>query len=169
MLLLLVPILSGCASEATQTQAREGQIDLTNTDLNTQTLALAGDWEFYWDQLLSPFFVDQGDLTGYVNFPSSWNRYVFDGETLPGQGYATYRLTIMLAEDGIMGIKIPKVRTAYKLYINNQLVASAGTVGIGKDSMVAQYLPQIAFLMLRKGIMKLSSRFPIIICPVAAC
>jgi hypothetical protein len=68
---------------------------------------------------LSPFFVDQGDLSGYVDFPSSWNRYNLNGENLPGVGYATYRLTFLSPEDGILGLKIPKVRTAYKLYVNN--------------------------------------------------
>ncbi|WKY43048.1 diguanylate cyclase [Eubacteriaceae bacterium ES2] len=149
--MLLLLLLTGCVTEASQTLATEGQLDLTNIDFHTQTVSLSGDWELYWGQLLSPFFVDQGEFSGYVSFPSSWNRYVIDGENLPGEGYATYRLTFLSAEEGILGVKIPKVRTAYKLYINNQLVASAGTVGTSKETMVAQYLPQIAFFNADEG------------------
>jgi hypothetical protein len=151
ILLLLIPILTGCATVETQTDATEGQLDLSNVNLQTQIVALSGEWELYWDQLLSPFFVDQGDLSGYVDFPSSCNRYNLNSENLPGVGYATYRLTFLSPEDGILGLKIPKVRTAYKLYVNNQLVALAGTVGSSKETMVAQYLPQIAFFDAKKG------------------
>ncbi|PKM48681.1 MAG: diguanylate cyclase, partial [Firmicutes bacterium HGW-Firmicutes-6] len=62
---------------------------------------------------------------------------------IPGAGYATYKLTFVASENQILALKIPKLRTAYKLFINGDLITSAGTLGQSKDTMVPQYLPQI--------------------------
>ncbi|WKY46421.1 diguanylate cyclase [Eubacteriaceae bacterium ES3] len=151
VLLLLTPLLTGCVNRITPTSASQGRLDLTEVDLNQQLVSLSGEWEFYWNQLLYPFMIDQGELSAIVDVPSTWNRYAIDGEKLPGQGYATYRLTFTSDKTDILGIKIPKVQTAYEMYINGKLIASAGLIGRDEEDMVAQYLPQIAFFNAREG------------------
>ncbi|WKY43543.1 diguanylate cyclase [Eubacteriaceae bacterium ES2] len=155
LFLILCPILFGPFSTyvgaAYPAQAQDGVLDLTKSDLFSTTIALTGEWDFYWNQLLAPDEIGQGQLSGSFYFPSSWNKYVIDGSKVPGSGAATYHLSFSSPESGVLGITIPKVRTAYNLYINDTLVASAGQLGTSRDSMVPQYLPQIAFFDVLQG------------------
>ena len=60
---------------------------------------LKGDWEFYWQQQLSPddfLNSDPPRITGFMRVPEYWNNYETNGVKLPGEGYATYRLTVLL-------------------------------------------------------------------------
>jgi diguanylate cyclase (GGDEF)-like protein len=143
--------LSYYVGAADPAEAQQGMLDLSESDLFSSVVALSGEWDFYWDQLLKPDEISQGQQSGSFYFPSSWNKYVVDGRQLPGSGVATYHLIFSSPESGVLGIKIPKVRTAYNLYINETLVASAGQLGTSRDSMVPQYLPQIAFFDVHQG------------------
>lgn len=145
LILLMLFLLGGCSTQPTTTEnkAVNGRLDLTQADLKNEIIALDGDWAFYWDQLLEPTAVDQGVFSGYVPFPSSWNKYEIDGEKIPGSGSATYQLTFTATENQILALKLPKVRTAYKLWVNGELIASAGTLGTTRAATVPQYLPQV--------------------------
>lgn len=50
-----------------------------------------------------------------------------------------------------LAIKIPKIRTSFKLYVNGKNLASAGVVGKDEDSMTAKYAPQVVFFDGLKG------------------
>ena len=106
-----------------------GLLDLSQLNLKNEEIPLDGQWEFYWNQLLEPEEVDQGKMSSYVNFPSSWTKYSTDEAVISGNGYATYRLTFVASENEILALKIPKVRTAYLLWVNGNLVTSTGKVG----------------------------------------
>ncbi|MDK2979644.1 MAG: hypothetical protein PWP52_2358 [Bacteroidales bacterium] len=155
ILFILSPILitsfSPSVMAANPAEAENGMLDLTESDLFSTIIPLTGEWDFYWNQLLEPDEISQGQESGSFYFPSSWNKYVIDGNKIPGSGVATYHLSFSSPESGVLGINIPKVRTAYKLYINDTLVASAGQLGTSRDSMIAQYQPQIAFFDVLKG------------------
>lgn len=146
-------LLGGCSGQPTEMlkKAEHGRLDLTQNDLKNQIIPLDGDWAFYWNQLLEPTSMDQGQLSGYVSFPSSWNKYQINGEKIPGPGYATYRLNFTATEAEILALKIPKVRTAYKLFINGQLIATAGTIATTREAMVPQYKPQIVAFNAQPG------------------
>ena len=145
IIILMLPFWGGCANQSSEPHqaAQNGLLDLSQTNLENEITPLDGEWTFYWDQLLEPTEVEQGNISGYVNFPSSWNKYQISNEAIPGAGYATYRLTFIASENKILALKIPKVRTAYKLWVNGDLIATAGTVGTTRDTMVPQYLPQV--------------------------
>ncbi len=145
LILLLLFLLGGCSTQPTTTanKAVNGRLDLTQNDLQNEVIPLDGDWAFYWNQLLEPANLDQATLSGYVPFPSSWNKYQIDGKDIPGPGYATYQLTFTVSENQILALKLPKVRTAYQLWVNGEPIASAGTLGQTRDTMVPQYLPQV--------------------------
>jgi diguanylate cyclase (GGDEF)-like protein len=153
LILLWLPLLGGFAQAAPNTPpvAQEGLLDLSSVNLDQEVISLDGQWAFYWNQLLEPGKTDQGSLSAYVDFPSSWDKYVINGEAIPGHGYATYRLTFIAPEKRIMALKIPKVRTAYKLYVNGSLVAFAGQVGTDRNAMDPQYLPQAASFEAQPG------------------
>ena len=145
MIIFMLTFLGGCSPQnpAIEKKAEQGRLDLSAINIKNEVIPLDGDWAFYWNQFLDPATVDQGVLSGYVLFPSSWNKYEIDNEAIPGAGYATYKLTFVASENQILALKIPKLRTAYKLFINGDLITSAGTLGQSKDTMVPQYLPQI--------------------------
>lgn len=145
IIFLMFFLLGGCSAQPTEIEkkAENGHLDLTQYDLNNQIIALDGDWAFYWNQLLEPASIDQGTLSAYVPFPSSWNKYQIDDEKIPGSGYATYRLKFTAADNQILALKIPKVRTAYKLFINGEPITTVGTIGTTRETMVPKYQPQV--------------------------
>ncbi|MBU4439082.1 MAG: GGDEF domain-containing protein, partial [Firmicutes bacterium] len=146
IIILMLPFWGGCSNQSSELQqtAQNGFLDLSQNNLKDEIIPLDGKWAFYWNQLLVPTKVKQGEISDYATFPSSWNKYEISGKSIPGAGYATYRLTFITSENEILALKIPKVRTAYKLWANGELIATAGTVGQTRDTMVPQYLPQVA-------------------------
>lgn len=153
IMLVALLILGGCVSSLADANpiAKEGTIDLTQAQFENEVVQLDGKWEFYWDQLLDPGEWETGILTGYIDVPSTWNKYTTTEGDNSGDGCATYRLTFITEKNERLALKIPRLRAAYKLWVNGELIASAGTVGKTKDTMVPQYLPQIAFFEAQQG------------------
>ncbi|TYC84175.1 diguanylate cyclase [Acetobacterium wieringae] len=145
LILIMLFFLGGCSiQEATiEKKSENGRLDLTQFNIKNEIIPLDGDWAFYWNQLLEPANIDQGTLSAYVPFPSSWNKYQIDDEKIPGSGYATYRLKFTAADNQILALKIPKVRTAYKLFINGEPITTVGTIGTTRETMVPKYQPQV--------------------------
>ncbi|MTI95545.1 MAG: response regulator [Firmicutes bacterium] len=126
----------------------QGAIDLSNwTSAQQGLINLNGEWEFYWEKLLTYEHFRNGtrqpDLL--VEVPKVWNSYDLNGENLPGFGYATYRLKVRNAYAGQqMAIRMPTVSTAYSLYINDLLIASNGRVSTNQESYRPEYRPVAA-------------------------
>ena len=72
-------------------------------------------------------------------------------DALPGQGYATYTMTLISPEEQDIALRIPRVFTAHEIWINGRLVASAGTVGTDQMSSQPEYLPQVATFGVHEG------------------
>lgn len=143
-------LLTGCA-RADHPRARHGVLDLTGWDLAANGMVrLDGEWEFYWDRLLThrDFLDGAPRPDDYFTLPGSWFRYDLNGRRLDAFGYATYRLVILTRPDRPekLSLKIPKMSTAYNLYQNGELVASNGRVGTSAETMAPAYLPLIADL-----------------------
>lgn len=132
-------------------KAEEGIIDLTQLQFENDIAQLDGEWEFYWNQLIDPDEIDVGLITGYIAIPSSWNKYTTDESVISRDGYATYRMTFITDENERLALKIPRLHTAYKLWANGELSATAGTVGRTRETMIPQYLPQVAFFEAQQG------------------
>lgn len=149
-ILLQSPLAISSADQANvEHQANQGYLDLSdwNPDIDG-VIKLDGQWELYWKKLYTPdSFIDENNISNpvYIHQPRAWNKMMIEDEQLPGDGYGTYRLRISNLEDRFYGIKIPRIFTAYKLWINNDLLAFAGKVGSSKSDMIPQYLPQIAY------------------------
>jgi signal transduction histidine kinase len=121
-----------------QPEAVDGIINLTNWDLKEDSIiSLDGQWEFYWDELLMPndFTKEKNPVkTGVIEFPGMWKGYELNGEILPADGHATFRLIVdKKSEKDIMSLYIPIMNCNYKLWINNNLISAVGTVGKNKD------------------------------------
>lgn len=126
----------------------QGNLDLSNWNAGQNGLIrLAGKWEFYWEKLLS----DQ-DLKGnnispdlLVKVPDVWNNYKLNGKSLPGYGYATYRLKVKNVQEGApLAIRMPTTSTSYRLYIDHKLIASNGIVGEDSQHFTPEYRPKTA-------------------------
>jgi two-component system, sensor histidine kinase ChiS len=128
--------------------ARNGVIDLTGWDFEKNGPAvLAGEWEFYWDRLLWKGDFDRGaaGTPDYITLPCEWNNRTLRGEALPGRGFATHRLTVKTGAGGrVIAFRIMDMATAYRLYVDDILVAGNGVVGISEGESRPQLLPLVA-------------------------
>ncbi len=112
---------------------------------------LNGAWEFYWEQLLTDADFAASPppaLTGLIQVPGTWRGYEVNGQPLGGDGYATYRLRVLLdpatLPEKSLAIKMPvPINTAHRLYVDGQLLGSAGQVGRTAATMTPQYQPYV--------------------------
>jgi len=154
---LLLPIFisflvfspAGCKwTDPKPPQAHRGLIDLRDWDFKSNGPAdLIGEWEFHWQRHLSPRDFSQPPLpppSGYIYVPGFWNGYPLDGSQLPGTGYATYRLNVLLKPaDTPLALKIEEVSTAYTIFIDRRPAFSAGLAGMTPATTVPRQFPAI--------------------------
>ena len=126
---------------------KNGVLDLSETGQTWSSLYnLNGEWEFYWEKLLIPetYPAEKRMGTGIlVSVPSYWDSYEVDGEQLPGSGYGTYALTIILPRNfrSSFCIDLPVFDVAYRFYLNDILVGENGTVGTTREEEEPWYEP----------------------------
>jgi signal transduction histidine kinase len=124
-----------------------GVLDLRETVMDRNSFHnLNGEWEFYWEQLLTPDHFVQVKSEGkgiIVTVPSYWKDYEIEGNELPGFGYGTYALTILLPPGTRSGIcmDIPVFDVAHKFFLNERLVSENGTVGTSRETEKPWYEP----------------------------
>ncbi len=129
-------------------KAIKGVLDLTDWDFRWDGLIdLSGEYAFYWKQHLNPSDFSKPILpqkTGFIRVPGYWNSYEVNGKTLPGDGYATYRLKILLnAQKEPLALKFLSMGTAYTLFLNDQKISSVGIAGNDRETTHPRYLPQV--------------------------
>ena len=128
-------------------RAVEGLLDLRQWNWQEEgSVNLEGEWAFFWDQLLEP-----GQLTGtsedYLALPGPWKGSSKQGTELATTGYATYQLQILLpAGEEILVLKVPPIRSAFRLWANGELLGASGEVGTSKEAYFPSYHPQILAL-----------------------
>jgi signal transduction histidine kinase len=145
LLCLLTPTV--IASGYKKLVSEKGILDLRELEFDRNTVVnLNGEWEFYWNEFLYPVDFDTGkqpipDCYGKV--PSYWTSYDPDNSDITGQGYATYRLRILLPRnfrEEIM-FDIPVFDAAFDLYLDYYYAGGNGTPGISKQDSEADYSP----------------------------
>jgi signal transduction histidine kinase len=100
---------------------------------------LDGEWEFYWDRLLSPdYFAHNGeapDTAHYLTFPGSWKGFPLNGKKLDGTGQATFRLRLKLWPGArrVM-LRLFDIAMAYTLWADGKIVAQSGAVGTSAET-----------------------------------
>jgi serine phosphatase RsbU (regulator of sigma subunit) len=153
ILLLIILILYGqsCTFNSTDKQipiAQKGVLNLRSWDLDKNgVINLDGEWEFFWQKfLISDSIPTQAQKYNrhFIKVPSVWNHHTLDGEKLSGNGYATYRLRILLNGDyPDLSIKLLSFGTAYELYANGKLIVSNGKIGKSAKDMKPFALPLV--------------------------
>lgn len=128
--------------------AKNGVLDLRNWDFKRQGIAkLDGQWEFYYDKLLTPKDFENKNKpikTGLIDIPGSFTDYIYNGQPLSGQGYATYRLKVLTNNvEDLYAIKTEYIQTSHKLWANGRVIAESGKVGKSKSEMVSKVAPGV--------------------------
>ena len=136
------------SDKKTNPKITTGSLDLIHWDFRSDgIIALDGEWEFYWQQLLTPddlYLADPPIKPNYARIPHTWNNLIIDKNKLSGLGYATYRATLNNINSAPRyALKLLTVSSAYTLWINGQAIAHNGNVGTNKHDMTPQYHPQI--------------------------
>lgn len=161
--LLLIPtIVHGWSPP----RVEKGVLDLRQWDFKNQGhVRLDGNWLFSWNHLVDPGLLGNGERLpneGLQKVPGIWNMRVEDGRPVSGDGYATYRLKVLLNPDccqvapgsavavekrtGLhaMGLRFMFVETAFAVYVNGRKVSSVGKVGTSAASSRPLYSPHVA-------------------------
>ena len=125
---------------------------------------LDGEWEFYWGEFLEPRLdtpansqvktkesnpntagTRRPQLSELITVPGNWNSYLNNGKPVGSDGYATYRLRVLLPKSNTpLAFKILNASTAYTMYVNGEKLASNGVVGKVKESIIPQSLSIIS-------------------------
>ena len=134
LIITAVLILSGC-SKTKIPQADKGILDLSAVDLKSSpVIPLRGEWEFCWKEYVGPLDPMPADSILTV-IPSFWEKTDYNGRVLPGTGYATYRLHILLPEtDSPVALKIRPAFSSYRMYIDGYPASESGVPGKSRDS-----------------------------------
>ena len=146
LLLLFVSLSNSFASKKNFPVAQKGVLDLSDWNFEEKgILNLDGEWEMYWQQFIQPsefYNLDTSDVTMYYKVPDLWNGKIINGKKVTGNGYATFRLKIILpdSEDQYACI-IGRIETAYKLWINGKEYISKGKLGKTRNEMKPQWNP----------------------------
>lgn len=131
--LVLVNIIKiNYMKEESKYMAKEGILDLRNWKMDKEKiLKLDGQWEFYPGKLIKPEENFSEESKEYVDVPGSWSSYL-SGEGLEN-GSGTYRLTIMVPEDMIYGIKTKTIRFSNRIYFNGEEISHVGNPSLDKN------------------------------------
>ncbi|MGI6339447.1 MAG: ATP-binding protein [Bacteroidales bacterium] len=144
-LLILLIASSSTTSLGRDLVAEKGVLDLREYKSDGEFIVrLDGEWEFYWNKMLHPYDFTSGktptpDLYGRV--PSYWTNYQTDSLSIQKNGFATYRLILLLPEgmSRRMALDVPVFDSSYDLYVNDVYLGSNGVPGKTTAETVPQY------------------------------
>ncbi len=128
-------------------KAVDGILDLRDYDIHEEGyLPLNGEWEFFWQEYIDPRVTDSIFGKGIrAKVPSVWNNYELFGAKLPGRGFASYKLKVLLdkAPKEDLSLKLLAINTCYSLYINGEKVSSSGHAGVDANHSRPAYDPKV--------------------------
>jgi|JI8StandDraft_1071087.scaffolds.fasta_scaffold03377_4 adenylate cyclase len=130
-------------------QAQKGILDLRTWDFEKNgPVKLDGEWEFYWEKLYS-----LEEITGiflnktYFTIPHTWNDTIVDGNRLDAEGYATFRLRILLPDNSpALAIRSQQQATAFHIFVNGNSTLGSGKVGISELDSIPHTVPAIGYV-----------------------
>ena len=151
---LTLSVLYACRSASlheTVPRVENGVLDLRTWNFDKDgPVALDGEWEFYWNTHLKPDdFSGESPpaMSGFIKVPGTWNGYEVNGVNIPGAGYATYRVRVLLGETGSkLSFKFLDMAVACSVYVNGKMIMSAGEPGKTPASTLPQFYPQVVEL-----------------------
>lgn len=130
--------------------AVQGKMDLSNWNMEkSRSLRLDGEWEFYWNQLLTPADFQANHkpaVSGYMQVPGLWNGKKILGEVLPVFGCATYRLELNhISAKEVLGLKRANARFSSKVFVNGEELFSDGIPALSSKDYRSGNTPKLGF------------------------
>ena len=124
--------------------AVKGVIDLRQIQYtNKYELKLIGEWEFYWNRMLHPRDFEITDIKPdyYGTVPAYWTDYPQDKIKTSKEGFATYRLMVLLPKGfrESLAIDLPVFDSSYDIYINGRYYGSNGIPGKTAEETTPEY------------------------------
>ncbi len=114
---------------------------------------LRGEWEFYWRELLTYREIRAlpDEKKRYITIPGNWEGMMYEGRKLPRNGFATYHAEVTVPDaNALYGMKLSMIYTAYKIWIDDELVDSFGTVGTTREQTNAKLSSRVIIFQPRK-------------------
>ena len=119
-----------------------GEAALSDTiDLSKNNVSLNGNWDFYYNELLSPSDLENRAASDYYNIPGKLSSQTSGDKS----GYMTLHLKIQVPEDDIYGLYFYRIFTSSKIWINGVDYGERGKVGENIDEEKATYKSQYVF------------------------
>ncbi|GCD09018.1 sensor histidine kinase [Clostridium tagluense] len=113
--------------------AYNGKVDLSSAYFKQNELVpLDGNWEFYWDRLLTTenFASEPApQMDSFMEVPGDWSNRESGSKVYPHYGIATYRLRLnypSTIKDPALRIK--RIASAFKIYANGRLIEQVGNL-----------------------------------------
>ncbi|MBF0398935.1 MAG: PAS domain-containing protein, partial [Desulfobacterales bacterium] len=129
--------------------AEKGVLDLRNWDFEKDGIIdLKGEWEFYWERFLYvEDFLNSNAISfnkEYIKVPGTWRGFKINDKKISGEGFATYRLKVILDKPyHMMSLKLDVIFSAFSMYINGNKITSAGAVGKTPETSIPFPKPHI--------------------------
>lgn len=143
----ILSLLTGCNRAVHVFNVKDGRIDLSTWNIEEKRIvSLNGEWEFYWNKLLTPddFKKNNTLKPHYVPVPAIWNTIKIDNRPLSYKGYATYRLKMILPEiNKVYAIRTNTLISAYKMWVNGELINEVGVVSSQLSRVKANWKPSV--------------------------
>ncbi|SHH67702.1 sensor domain-containing diguanylate cyclase [Clostridium grantii] len=122
-----------------------GNIDLSSFDFKNN-VKLNGQWKLYPYKLLSyEEIINIDDYEGInIKVPSLWTGVEYGSSIMEGRAFGTYVLKVQLPEGNKdLSLEIRDICSAYKLYIDDDLMIENGKVTTSKEEFIASYKPNL--------------------------
>ena len=127
-------LLASCGTEPPATATR-GYLSLEGLSFADQPYyTLDGEWDFFWGGFIAPSRIYDEPRDTLISVPGAWNSIDYGDKPLPGTGFATYHLSVQLDSSMVnqsLTLEVSTVRSAYRLYLNEELVIERGTLSVG--------------------------------------
>ncbi|QAA30501.1 diguanylate cyclase [Clostridium manihotivorum] len=128
--------------------AINGSVDLTDYDFGKKKVVdLDGQWELFKNNLLSPEELKNMSSHTYLTIPGDLKSQL-NGQTT---GYMTLRLRIKAKDGVVYGLRISKMLSASKVWINGVLQGTVGKIGKSYEAEKAIYLPTYSYFTSNNG------------------
>jgi len=125
-------------------------LDLSSWDFdNDGPIDLSGEYEFFWNQLISPQDFLSGNTpkkSGFIIVPGFWHTYKSEKIRPAAEGYATYRLRIVIdpkIEAKSLAIKYLDMGSTFNLFLDGKKLCSVGIVGKARETSIPKYHPGV--------------------------
>ncbi|WP_411823780.1 adenylate/guanylate cyclase domain-containing protein [Leptospira sp. 'Mane'] len=141
-IILLTFVLFSCSPGQRDEKAniQKGKLNLESyTFTNSPFLSLTGEWDFFWNR--TPETIKATDVPTQITLPSQWNDRKEKDEVLTGQGFATFRIHIILPKDPNvfpLAVLTGEQDTSHAIYVNGKYLGGSGKPGTSKETTIPQ-------------------------------